>query len=528
MNNQDSSHKWLTLSVILIGTFMAVLSSSLVNIAIPKMMSVFGVPLADVTWVLTAYTLTMGSIVPLTGFLSDTIGTKKLYVIALAVFTLGSALCGMAWSNNAMIAFRIIQAVGGGLMMPVGMTIIFMVFPLEERGKALGIWGIGAMCAPALGPTVGGYIITSLDWRLLFYINVPIGVIGFVAALFLLKETPKKPYEGNFDIVGFITSVLGIACTLYVLGKWSSIDWKEIQYPILLALGIGNLILFVVNELTHSNPLLEIRLLKIYNYSLSQAVTAVTTLALMGGTYIVPIYLQSIRGYTAMQSGMILLPSAISSALMMPLSGALFDRLGVKIATIPGLIILGISTYQLSFINMNTSNFTIIMITFVRGIGLGLAMMPVRTAGMNDVPPNLLGKASALTNTFSNILSSMSVTLVATLISTGMNSNYAKLAEQVTPFNQTAVDAITQLQGLYIASGLVPSDAQVSAFSTVTGLIQKQAYLDAINYASAFTAMAVVIAVLLIFMMQTPKRHKALGKKEVTYEQKPQLSTVLD
>jgi EmrB/QacA subfamily drug resistance transporter len=528
MNNQDSSHKWLTLSVILIGTFMAVLSSSLVNIAIPKMMSVFGVPLADITWVLTAYTLAMGSIVPLTGFLSDTIGTKKLYVIALAVFTLGSALCGMAWSNNAMIVFRIIQAVGGGLMMPVGMTIIFMVFPLEERGKALGIWGIGAMCAPALGPTLGGYIISSLDWRLLFYINVPIGIIGVIFALFLLKETPKKPYAGDFDIVGFITSVLGIACTLYVVGKWSSIDWKEIQYPILLALGLGNLILFVVNELTHSNPLLEIRLLKIYNYSMSQAVTAVTTLALMGGTYMLPIYLQSIRGYTAMQSGMMLFPSAIAAALMMPLSGALFDRLGVKIATIPGLIILGVTTYELSFLNMDTSNFTIIMISFIRGIGLGLAMMPVRTAGMNDVPANMIGKASALTTTVSNIFSSMSVTLVATLISTGMNSNYAKLAEQVTPFNQTAVDVTKQLQGLYMASGLTQADAQASALSTITGVIQQQAYLDAINYATAFTAIAVLIAVLLVFMMRTPKRHKAPKNKEVMYDKEPQLSTVLD
>lgn len=528
MKEQGSSNKWLALLVIVLGTFTAVLSSSLINIAIPKMQSFFGVTLSDITWVLTAYTLAMGAIVPLSGFLSETIGTKKLYIISLGMFTLGSVLCGMAWSNNAMIVFRIIQAMGGGLMQPVGMTIIYMIFPVEERGKALGIWGIGAMCAPALGPTLGGYIITSLDWRLLFYINVPIGIIGVIFAMLLLQETPRKPYTGDFDIVGLITSVLGIACTLYVVGKWSTIDWKDIQYPILLALGIGNLILFVVNELTHSNPLLELRVLKIYNYTMSQIVTSFMMLALMGGTYIIPIYLQSIRGYTAMQSGMILLPSAIAAALMMPLSGALFDRLGVKIVTIPGLIILGVTTYELSLLSLDTSNYTIIMISFIRGIGLGLAMMPVGTAGMNDVPPNLIGKASALGNTIRNVLGSVSVTLVATLISTRMNFNYARLAEQVNPFNQTAVDVVKQLQDMNMASGLVPAEAQVSALTTITGLIQKQAYLDAINYATAFTAITVVVAVLLVFMMRTAKIHKSPKHEEVKYEKGPQLATALD
>jgi len=512
----------------MIGTFMAILSSSLVNIAIPKMMSVFGVSLADVTWVITGYTLAMGSIVPITGFLSDTIGTKKLYVSALALFTLGSALSGMAWSNNVMIIFRIIQAIGGGLLMPVGMTIIFTLFPLEERGKALGIWGIGAMCAPALGPTLGGYIITSLDWRLLFYINVPIGIIGIIFGMLLLQETPTKPYKGDFDIVGFITSVLGIVCTLYVVGKWSTLDWKEIQYPLLLAVGIGNLVLFVVNELTHANPLLDLRVLKIYNYSLSQVITAVTTLAMMGGTYVLPLYLQSIRGYTALQSGIILLPSAIASGVMMPLSGAIFDRMGVKIVTVPGLLILGITTYQLSFLSLDTSNFTIIMISTIRGLGLGLAMMPVNTAGMNDVPAHLIGKASALANTIKNILSSVSVTLVATMISTRTNLYYGKLAEQVNPFNPVAVDALSTLQRLYMSSGLVVSEAQSSTMLTLTGLIQKQAYLDAIDYAVAFTAIAVALALLMTLIMRTAQINENTGNEETRHETKQQPATVLD
>lgn len=527
MKERDDVYKWLSLFVVLIGTFMSVLSSSLINLAIPKMMSVFGVTLSDVTWVVTAYALAMGAVVPLTGFLSDTIGLKKLYILAISLFTIGSALSGMAWSNSSMIVFRVIQAIGGGLMSPVGMSIVYAIFPIEERGKALGIWGVAAMAAPALGPTVGGYILSNLDWRLLFYINVPIGIFGTIFAVLLLKDTPRKPFTGKFDIIGFITSVAGIVCTLYVVGKWSTIDWKEIQYPILLTIGIFSMILFVINELTHPNPLLDLRVLKIYNYAISQVVSCVTMLALMGGSYILPLYLQNIRGYTAMQSGLIMLPSAISAAIMMPISGALFDKLGAKIVTLPGFLILAWGSFELSTLTADTSSTTIMIISFIRGIGLGLAMMPISAVGMNAIPLHLTARASALTNTFRNIFSSISVTVVATIMTSRTTINFSHLSEQVTLSNPTAVDSIKQLQAVYTTTGMTSTEAQANALSTIAGVLQKQAYLDAINYAIGFTAIAVVIAVVLVLMMRTTTKEifKVEGNKGVKNEQ---LGTIMD
>ncbi|MBN7773984.1 DHA2 family efflux MFS transporter permease subunit [Clostridium aminobutyricum] len=507
---------------------MSVLSSSLINLALPKMMSVFGVTLSDVTWVVTAYALAMGAVVPLTGFLSDTIGLKKLYVIAIFLFTLGSALSGMAWSNSSMIVFRIIQAIGGGLMSPVGMSIVYALFPIEERGKALGIWGVAAMSAPALGPTLGGYILSNLDWRLLFYINVPIGIFGTIFAVLLLKDTPRKAFEGSFDIWGFITSVTGIVCTLYVIGKWSTINWKEIHYPILLTIGIFSLILFVINELTHPNPLLDLRVLKIYNYSLSQIISCVTVLALMGGSYILPLYLQNIRGYTAMQSGMIMLPSAISAAIMMPISGAIFDKLGAKIVTIPGLIILAWGSFELSTLTTETSSSTIMIISFIRGIGLGLAMMPMSAVGMNAIPLHLTAKASALTNTFRNIFSSISVTIVATIMTSRTTINFAHLSEQITMSNQTTADAMKQLQAIYTTTGMTSTEAQVNALSTLSGIVQQQAYLDAINYATAFTAISVLLAIALVFMMRTSARKEIFKCEENGCGQNEKLGTIMD
>lgn len=279
----NGSYKWAALFVVVIGTFMVMLDSSIVNIAIPKMMSVFGSSLDQTKWILTAYTLAMGSIVPITGFLTETFGIKKLFMFALAFFTLGSFLCGLAWNNSSMVAFRVVQAIGGGMIMPVGMSYVMQMFEIHERGKALGFWGIASMAAPAIGPTLGGYIIQYMDWRFIFYVNVPIGIIGVIFAGLLLKETKVKPYQGDFDFIGLFSVIAGVASILYVLGEWADIDWASAEYPLLLVFGCFCLLIFVVNELTCPKPLLELRVFKIYDFTMSQFITGITTLALMGG-----------------------------------------------------------------------------------------------------------------------------------------------------------------------------------------------------------------------------------------------------
>ena len=194
---------------------MSTLDTSIANIAVPKIMSVFGVSLDDVKWILTAYTLTLGAIVPVTGYLGDVFGSKKMFIFALVTFTIGSFLCGMAWSNGAMIVFRIIQAIGGGMIMPVAMTTMMQTFSKDKLGTAVGFWGIAVLAAPAIGPTLGGYILEKLDWRIIFYINVPIGVLGIFMALIFLKDSPKKAFS-KFDYIGFITSTISIVSMYYM------------------------------------------------------------------------------------------------------------------------------------------------------------------------------------------------------------------------------------------------------------------------------------------------------------------------
>lgn len=529
----DGLYKWSALFVVVIGTFMVMLDSSIVNIAIPKMMNVFGSDLDAVKWILTGYTLTMGAVVPITGFLSDTFGVKKLFIFALSFFTIGSFLCGFAWNNDVMVIFRIVQAIGGGAIMPVGMSYIMQIFPVHERGRALGFWGIASMAAPAIGPTLGGYIIQAMDWRFIFYVNVPIGVFGVIFASILLKETPLKPYKGNFDYIGFFSSIAGIVSLLYVLGEGDTIDWGNIKFPLLLVLGIFSLMIFAVNELMHPDPLLELRVFKIYDFSLSQLITGITVLALMGGVYVLPLFLQNLRGYTAMETGLILFPSAIASGLMMPISGTIFDKFGAKVVTVPGLLILAYSTYEMSQFNMNTPAATITIMAAIRGLGLGLAMMPVNTAAMNAVPRHLFAKATALSTTVRSIFQALAITFMTTMISNRTNYNYARLAEQITPFNQTSNDLVKVLQGVFMKSGLSQGSAQGSAFSTLGKLIYLQAYLDAINYAIAITVLAVFAAIILVLMMSDKKTGKkkfdpSLAGKKGSHESEAGVAALME
>jgi EmrB/QacA subfamily drug resistance transporter len=271
---------------------------------------------------------------------------------------------------------------------------------------ALGIWGVAAWVAPAVGPTLGGYFIENLDWRLIFYLNIPLGVLGVIMAHILLKSTPRKTSAG-FDYIGFITSAAGMVSILYVLGEGAAIDWANIKNPLLLTLGGFSLLMFIINELHHPVPLLDLHLLRNLDFSISQIIQCILVLSLMGGMYLVPLFLQNLRGYTAIQTGIIMLPAALATGLSMPISGRLFDKFGAKPVVIPGMLMLLASSYALAFINLDTSKLQIIMLLTIRGLAMGFVVMPVTTAGMNAIPTIMAGKASTINNIIKQLASSL-------------------------------------------------------------------------------------------------------------------------
>lgn len=350
----EARYRWWALGVISIGGFMSILDTSIVNIAIPKMMAVFSVNSEDAQWILTAYMLTMGVLQPVTGYFCDAFGTRRMYLISLMVFTVGSLLCGMAWSNESMIIFRVIQAIGGGTIIPVTMTIVYRIFPIQERNMAIGIWGISAMVAPAVGPTLSGYLVEYWDWRLIFTINIPVGIIGYLAAALVLQETPVQ--RGNkFDLGGFVTSAVGLFCLLLALSKGVEEGWTSAYILSLLYIAVASLTLFVVIELNHEQPIIDLRLLTDWNFFFSSVVNFMGYGALFSTIFLFPLYFENVRDYSAMQSGILMLPSAVASGLVMPLAAALADRFGAKPVVITGIGFVIVSMVPFMYLDMDTT-----------------------------------------------------------------------------------------------------------------------------------------------------------------------------
>ena len=501
MTEKTDSTKWFALIVVIVGTFMAALDSSIVNVALPRMMTVFGTDYTTAKWIITAYALATGAVIPITGYLTNVFGSKRVYIFALSVFTIGSMLCGFAGSISQMIAFRALQAVGGGMIMPVGMAMILQLFKPEERGSAMGVWGMASMAAPMLGPTLGGAIVEYLDWHMIFYLNLPVGVVGVALAIILLKGSGKiQPRK--IDIVGFVTATIGMVCLLYMFGEWANIDWTNMIYPILLILGIGSMLLFILNELFHPEPLLDLRMFKLVSFTQSQIVTLILMLGMMGGTFVLPLFFQDIQGMTPMQSGMMMMPSAITASVMMAISGKIYAKLGLKKIMIPGLTLLFITSVLMALsINVNTPKSHLIMLTVIRAVAMGLTMMPVATYGLKEISGADGGKASALASTVRQIVAAFSVTLMAVLINHFNTANYAYMAQQVSPFNPYIYGLFEKMQGLYMSMGMTLDQARGSAAQLFGGLVAQSAYVNSMSQATGIMAMATVVAIAFTFFM---------------------------
>lgn len=493
---------WLPLFVVVIGAFAAILNNSSVNIALPKMMAIFGVPADRIQWVLTAYMLASGVVIPVTGYLGDAYGTKKTYLVSLIVFTAGSILCGLAWDNNSMIAARIIQGIGGGAIMPVSMAIIYRVVPMPRIGFALGVWGMAAVTAPAIGPTLGGYIVEYLNWRFLFFMNVPVGVLGIILGGMLLPESPIK--KGlKFDYAGFITSALGCLTLLLALSQGQKEGWDSYYIVLLFILSFFLLLLFILIELTIPQPMLDLRLFKNKIFSISVFGGSLITIGLFGGVFLIPLFTQNLMGKSAMDTGIMLMPAALVSAVMMPLSGALFDRMGARLITFAGLVIVTWGTWEFKNLSANSTELYIMVIASIRSIGMGLAMMPITTAGMNTIPHQEVGRASALNNVCRQVAASLGIAALTAVMQGRQTFHYAHLTDSLSVGSPAAQNIMGQL-GAMLGQGA--GTGQGAALALISGLAVKESLVMAIDDTFIVAAIFVAIAVPTSFFLGNGKK----------------------
>lgn len=433
---------WLPLIAIIIGAFVSILNNSLINVAIPKLMNVFGSTQDKIQWVLTGYMLASGVIIPISGYAGDRLGYKKFFLISLSVFTIGAFLCSIAWSDTTLIIARIIQGLGGGIIMPISMAIIYKIVPRNQIGMALGLWGISAMVAPAIGPTLSGYLIEWFNWRFLFIINIPIALFAIFMASILLHETEVDNTK-TFDFMGFFLVALSAGTLLYALSNGNAEGWTSFEIVFLFYIAISSLILLIWVEMGKENPIIDLSLFKNFPFILSVVAASLITVGLFGGIFLMPIFLQNIQQMSAIDTGILLMPQAVAMALTMPVSGKLFDKIGVLPLGLVGLTFLSTMTYELHKLTIDTPHAWLITVLVVRGIGMGLCMMPVSTAGMNAVNPKQVGNASSLSNLIRQVAGSMAIAILTMIMQKRTVFHGSHIADTITLSNP----AIFQVNG---------------------------------------------------------------------------------
>ncbi|MGH3588606.1 MAG: DHA2 family efflux MFS transporter permease subunit, partial [Pseudonocardia sp.] len=421
---ERASGGWgLPLVVLVAGMFMSVLDTSIVNVAIPEMQNVFGVTADDIEWIATSYTLVLGVVVPASSWVANRFGMKLVYNASLLAFAAGSALCGVAWDLDSMIAFRVLQAIPGGVLPVVTLSMLYQIVPKEKIGTAMGLYGLGIIVAPAVGPTLGGYLVEYVDWRLIFLINVPIGVLGALAAWFLLPHFKAQPV-GRFDVLGFLAIATGLSALLLALSEGQSWGWTAYPTVILIILGVSCLVLFPFIELAVEHPLLDIRVFRIWPYTNSLLLISVLSVGLFAALFYIPVYLQQARGLGAFEAGLLLMPQALVMAVFMPMAGRLYDRIGARWPATIGLLIVAWATWLLRDLTVVTSEGEIIGLLCLRAVGMGLSMMPIMTGGIAAVAPALVGTASA----FNNVAQRVSAALGLAILTSFMTINQAQLS----------------------------------------------------------------------------------------------------
>ncbi|MDE3113064.1 MAG: DHA2 family efflux MFS transporter permease subunit [Chloroflexota bacterium] len=479
-------YKWSVLLCLMPGIMVFLIDVTVVNVALATLGAAFSVQVDTVQWVITAFSLASGIATPMASYIEGRFTMRRVWIAGLVTFTSASVLCGLAPAFSVLVLGRILQGMSGGLMLPLAISTLFRAFPPGERGMALGFFAIPLVAGPALGPTIGGYIVTNLDWRYVFFVNVPIGIAAIVLALlFLHRDTPR--HGERFDLTGAIFSTLGFGCSLYGLSRVDHDGWGSISVLGFVGFGLLNLLAFFIYEAEHEKPLLEVRLFLLPRFFFANLVGWVSTIALFGAEFMLPLYLQQVRGLTAFDTGLLLLPQGLSIAVAGPLAGRLVDRFGARIVVMGGFVLLAYNTWEMSHITLDTTYDTLRELVAVRGLALGAALQPTQLVALGVVPESLRTAASSMNNAMRSIFQSFGIAMLSTVVQTQTQVHSAVLAWQVGPETLSRVAADLQAHG--IAPTLGPAEILAALLKQSAVLAFADAYR--ITFFAALAAIAV-------------------------------------
>jgi EmrB/QacA subfamily drug resistance transporter len=510
-------YKWQAAIVVAVGLFMGVLDVTIVSVALPQMQAYFHTDRDTITWVATAYLLAQAAVIPVTGVVSDRFGTKNVYLAALAIFTIGSALCAISPTEQWLIAFRVLQGIGGGALFPVAFAIIFRVFPPTERGGASALIGVPVLLAPAFGPTIGGFVTQTWDWRAIFLINLPVGVAAFIGCLVVLHSGARERAESGldgpngqqiarqrFDAVGLVLSMVGFTALLYGISEAAVTSWTDRNVVISLVVGGVLLVAFVFNELRVSDPVMDVRLFRIYSFTVANVLTWVVSGFLFASIYLLPIFFQNVQNYSPLQSGEFVIVQGLGAAVATLIAGRLYNRVGPRILVAIGFSLVTIGTYPFTQLDVNTSWQSLQIWLLIRGLGLGLTNIPLQTLAVSAISNRAMARASSLINVTRQVFGAVGITVLTTIFVQQTQNRAIALTKQVA--SGSPLDPTTPLGEIFAAcakpfGATAPQHAteiQACVAQTVGHVVVPQAQTYGITVAFAVStigcAMAIVLA----------------------------------
>ncbi|HDB3590618.1 TPA: DHA2 family efflux MFS transporter permease subunit [Staphylococcus aureus] len=492
------------LAALLFGMFIAILNQTLLNVALPKINTEFNISASTGQWLMTGFMLVYGILIPITAYLFNKYSYRKLFLVALVLFTIGSLICAISMNFPIMMVGRVLQAIGAGVLMPLGSIVIITIYPPEKRGAAMGTMGIAMILAPAIGPTLSGYIVQNYHWNVMFYGMFIIGILAILVGFvwFKLYQYTTNP---KADIPGIIFSTIGFGALLYGFSEAGNKGWGSVEIETMFAIGIIFIILFVIRELRMKAPMLNLEVLKFPTFTLTTVINMVVMLSLYGGMILLPIYLQNLRGFSALDSGLLLLPGSLIMGLLGPFAGKLLDTIGLKPLAIFGIAVMTYATWELTKLNMDTPYMTIMGIYVLRSFGMAFIMMPMVTAAINALPGRLASHGNAFLNTMRQLAGSIGTAILVTVMTTQTTQHLSAFGEELDKTNPVVQDHMRELASQY--------GGQEGAMKVLLQFVNKLATVEGINDAFIVATIFSIIALILCLFLQSNKKAKATAQK---------------
>lgn len=496
--------KGITLTKIIIalmaGMFVAILNQTLINVALPVMINDFSISTSTAQWLTTGFMLVNGILVPVSAYLIQKFTYRQLFMFAMIAFTLGSVICAISTNFPVMMTGRVIQAVGAGILMPLGTNVFMTVFPPEKRGAAMGMMGIAFILAPAIGPTLTGWVIQNYHWNVMFYGMSVVGILAIIIGFFWFKIYQPISYP-KLDVPGVIFSSLGFGSLLYGFSEAGNKGWDSGIVITTMIIGLLFVALFVYREISMKAPMMDLRALKYTGFSFTLLINVIVTMSLFGGMLLLPVYLQSIRGFSPLDSGLLLLPGSLLMGLMGPISGRLLDKFGIKPIAIFGLLIMTYATWELTKLSMDTSYSTILGIYVLRSFGMSFIMMPIMTAGMNALPQRMIPHGNAISNTVRQLAGSIGTAVLVTIMTQQTTAHMGDIADTM---DKTHPEIAGQFAEIGRSVGSQEAGGQL-----VMGYLQKFATINGINDAFWVATALSALAFILSFFLKGKEHYRA-------------------